>query len=82
LVKKISLRSNIKVEKWTQAEHHPACISKGKAIWSQAWTVALGFQEVEAARITKQSEYGGGKVASPMHWLTLQPADIPETHFC
>jgi hypothetical protein len=77
-----SLHANVKVEKGTQAEHHPAYISKGKALWSQAWTVPLGFQEVEAARINRQSEYEGGKVVSPTHWVTLPPGDIPGTHFC
>jgi hypothetical protein len=44
--------------------------------------VPLGFQEVEAARITRQPEYEGGKIVSPTHWLTLHPGDIPGIHFC
>ena len=42
----------------------------------------LDFQEVDTARINRQSEYEGGKVVSPTHWLTLPPGDIPGTHFC
>jgi hypothetical protein len=33
----------------------------------------LGFQEVEAHRISRQSAYEGGKVVSPTHWPRLAP---------
>jgi hypothetical protein len=36
----------------------------------------LGFQEVEAVRISRQSALEGGKVVSLMHQLTLLPQEI------
>jgi len=37
----------------------------------------FGFQEVEAARISRQSTYEGGKVVSPVHWPPLPPRRYP-----
>jgi hypothetical protein len=34
---------------------------------------ALGLQEVEASRISRQSAHGSVKVFSPMSWLLLTP---------
>jgi len=59
-----------------------SCISKHKAIQLKAWTVLLGFQEVEANRIFKQLVCEGGKVVSPTLRLAFTPEDIPGTHFC
>jgi hypothetical protein len=42
---------------------------------------SLGFQQVEAPRISRQSAHDGGKVVSPMHRLSLPPGKIPGTHF-
>jgi hypothetical protein len=41
----------------------------------------LGFQEVEAPRISRQWEQEGGKVISPTHQPLLPPGDTPGTHF-
>jgi hypothetical protein len=32
-----------------------------------------GLQEAEVPRISRHSAHEGGKVVSPMHWLTLLP---------
>jgi hypothetical protein len=37
----------------------------------------LGLQEVEAARISRQSVHEGGKVVSPTHWRPLPPSGYP-----
>jgi hypothetical protein len=42
----------------------------------------LGFQEVEAPRISRHLACTGGKVVSPTHRPSLRPGDIPGTHFC
>jgi hypothetical protein len=42
----------------------------------------LGFQEVEAPRISRQSAHEGGKVVSPTHRPSLPPGRIPGTYFC
>jgi len=43
---------------------------------------SLGFQEVEAPGINRQSTHEGGKVVSPMHRPPLPPGDTRGTHFC
>jgi hypothetical protein len=35
----------------------------------------LGFQEVEAPRISRQSAHESGKVVSPMYFTPLRPKD-------
>jgi hypothetical protein len=42
----------------------------------------LGFQEVEAPKISRQSAHERGKVVSPTHRPPLTPRNIPGTHFC
>jgi hypothetical protein len=42
----------------------------------------LGFQKVEAPRISRQSAHEGGKVVSPTHRPCLLPGRIPGTYFC
>jgi hypothetical protein len=42
----------------------------------------LGFQEVEASRISRQSAHEGGKVVSATHRPPLPPGKIPDTRFC
>jgi hypothetical protein len=42
----------------------------------------LGLQEVQALRISKQSEYEGGKFVIPMDRPHLPSGDSPSTHFC
>jgi hypothetical protein len=42
----------------------------------------MGFQEVEAPRISRQSAHEGGKVVSPTHRPSLPLRRIPATHFC
>ena len=42
----------------------------------------LGFQKVEAPRISRQSALEGGKVVSPTHRPCLPSGRIPGTHFC
>jgi hypothetical protein len=54
---------------------------KGKAFPLQALDRPLGFQEVQAPRISTQSAHEGGKV-SPTHRPSLPPGRIPGTHFC
>jgi hypothetical protein len=44
--------------------------------------MALGLQQVEAPRMSKQTTYESGEVFSSMHWLPLPPRNIPGTHFC
>jgi hypothetical protein len=55
---------------------------QGKDIPLQALGRPLGFQEVEAPRISRHSEHEGGKVVSPKHRPFLPPGRIPGTHFC
>jgi hypothetical protein len=38
-----------------------------KDISIQVWTGLVGLQEVEALRISRQSEKGGGQIVSPTH---------------
>ena len=40
----------------------------------------LGFQQVEAPRISTKSAHEGGKVISAVHRPPLSPGDIPSTH--
>jgi hypothetical protein len=40
----------------------------------------LGFQEVGAPRISRQSAHEGGKVVSPTHRPSLPPGRILDTH--
>jgi hypothetical protein len=42
---------------------------------------ALGFQEVEASRISRKTTHEAGKVISPKQWPPLPPRDTPGTHF-
>jgi hypothetical protein len=42
----------------------------------------LGFQEIEATRISRQLAHEGGKVVSPTHRPFLPPGRIPGVHFC
>ena len=65
-----------------QALFYIAGKGKGKAFPLQALDKLLGFQEVEAPRISRQSTLEGGKVVSPMHRLSLPPGRIHGTHFC
>jgi hypothetical protein len=37
----------------------------------------FGFQEVETAKISRQSTHEGSKVVSPMHWPPLPPRRYP-----
>jgi hypothetical protein len=46
---------------------------KGKAFPLQAWDRLLGFQDVEAPRISRQSALEGGRVVSPAHRPPLPP---------
>jgi hypothetical protein len=48
----------------------------------QVWTGPLGFQEVEASTISRQSAHDGGKVVGCTHLPSLSPGDMPGTHFC
>ena len=59
------------------------CFSSSKLIPTEAGQDLRG-QDVEAARISRQSAHKGGKVVSPMHRLHLPPApgDISATYFC
>jgi hypothetical protein len=77
----------MQISKWKNEQRqifiqYSSYICKGKAIQLQAWTVPLGFQEVEVNTISRQSAYEGGKVFSPTHWLAFRPGEIPDTHFC
>jgi hypothetical protein len=42
----------------------------------------LGFQEVEASRISKQLGHERGKVESRPYGPPLSPGDITGSHFC
>ena len=42
----------------------------------------LGFQEVEAPRISRQWAHEDGKVVNPTHRPSLLPGRIAGTHFC
>jgi hypothetical protein len=55
---------------------------KGKAFPLKAFDRPLGFQEVVALRISRQSVHEGGKVVSATHLPSLPPGRIRGTHFC
>jgi hypothetical protein len=54
--------------------------NEGKAFPLQTLDRPMGFQEVEAPIISRQSAHEGGKVVSPTHRPPLPPGRIP--HFC
>jgi hypothetical protein len=66
----------------TARKNYHGHVKKGKAIPLQALGRLLGFQEVEAPRISRQSALEGGMVVSPTHRPSLPPGRIPGTHFC
>jgi hypothetical protein len=55
---------------------------KGKAFPLQALGRPLGFQEVEAPRISRQSAHEGDKVVALRTGRLYHPGRIPGTHFC
>ena len=56
------------------------CKGKGKAFPLQALGRPLGFQDVEAPRISRQSAHECGKVVNPKDRPPLPPGKIPGTH--
>jgi hypothetical protein len=55
---------------------------KTKAFPLQALGRPLGFQEVEAPRISGKSALEGGRTVSPRHRPSLPLGKISGTHFC
>jgi hypothetical protein len=58
---------------WTMVLH--SLVYKSYPI--KALDRSIGFQEVEAPRISRQLAHGGGKVVNPKHWPSLAPRRYP-----
>ena len=57
-------------------------LKKGKRFSATGLDRLLGFQEVEATRISRQSAHEGSKVVSPRHRPSLLSGRIPGSYFC